>query len=89
MGALVMVNSGIEKGHSGCWSESMGRVNEGIEQWGLNGGIEKDQWGHWSGSMGVLKTVNGGVGHQVKQGLGCGSERGVAVGQAGGCLTGL
>ena len=53
------------------------RVNGGIEQWGLNGGIEKDQWGHWSGSMGVLKRVNGGVG----------SDRGLAVGQTGGCLA--
>ena len=68
-GALVRVNAGIEKG-----------------QWG---------W-HWSGSMGVLKRVNGGVGQGqcghgegsgptgawlwVRQGRGCGSDRGVAVG---------
>ena len=40
--------------------------------------------------MGVLKRINGGIEKgQVRQGLGCGSERGVAVGQAGGCLTGL
>ena len=63
------------------------RVNGGIGQWGLNGGIEKDEWGHWSGSMGVLKRVNGVAGHiekgQVRRGLGCGSDRGVAVGQTG------
>ena len=63
------------------------------------------RWGHWSGSMGVLKRVNGGVGQGqwghgegsgqtgawlwVRQGCGCGSDRGVAVGQTGGCLTGL
>ena len=66
------------------------RVNGGIGQWGLNGGIEKDEWGHWSGSMGVLKRVNGVAGHiekgQVRRGLGCGSDRGVAVGA---CLTGF
>ena len=88
MGALVRV---IEKGQWGCWSGSMGRVNEGIEQWGLNGGIEKDQWGHWSGSIGVLKRVNGGVGQGqwghwegsgqtgawlwIRKGCGCGSGR--------------
>ena len=98
-GALVRVNGGIEKGQ---WA--LVRVNGGIEQWRLNGGIEKDQWGHWSGSMGVLKRVNGGVGQGqwghgegsgqtgawlwVRQGCGCGSDRGVAVGQTGGCLTG-
>ena len=57
------------------------RVNEGIEK----------------GSKGTLVKVNGGMEKgQVKQGLvwvrqrcGCGSDRGVAVGQAGGCLTGL
>ena len=70
------------------------RVNGGIGQWGLNGGIEKDEWGHWSGSMGVLKRVNGVAGHiekgQVRRGLiGCGSDRGVAVGQTGACLTGF
>ena len=73
------------------------RVNEGIEQWGLNGGIEKDQWGHWSGSMGVLKRVNAGVGQgQWGHWEGSGQtgawlwvRRGVAVGQTRGCLTGL
>ena len=69
------------------------RVNGGIGQWGLNGGIEKDEWGHWSGSMGVLKRVNGVAGHiekgQVRRGLGCGSDRGVAMGQTGACLTGF
>ena len=69
------------------------RVNGGVGQWGLNGGIEKDEWGHWSGSMGVLKRVNGVAGHiekgQVRRGLGCGSDRGVAVGQTGACLTGF
>ena len=88
---------GIEKGQ---WA--LVRVNGGIEQWGLNGGIEKDQWGHWSGSMRVLKRANGGVGQGqwghgegsgrwlwVRQGCGCGSDRGVAVGQTGGCLAGL
>ena len=69
------------------------RVNGGIGQWGLNGGIEKDEWGHWSGSMGILKRVNGVAGHiekgQVRRGLGCGSDRGVAVGQTGACLTGF
>ena len=69
------------------------RVNGGIGQWGLNGGIEKDEWGHWSGSMGALKRVNGVAGHiekgQVRRGLGCGSDRGVAVGQTGACLTGF
>ena len=76
MGALVRVNGGIEKGQ---WV--LVGVNGGIEQWGLNGGlvrvnggIEKDQWGRWSGSM---------------HGEGSGSDRGVAVGQTGGCLTGL
>ena len=74
-------------------------VNGGIGQGqcGLNRGIEKDQWGHWSGLMGVLKRVNGvlvrvngGIEKgQVRQGLGCESDRGVAVGQTGGCLTGL
>ena len=57
------------------------RVNEGIEK----------------GSKGTLVKVNGGMEKgQVKQGLvwvrqrcGCGSDRGVAVGQTGGCLTGL
>ena len=40
--------------------------------------------------MGALVRVNGGIEKgQVKQGLGCGSERGAAVDQAGGCLTGL
>ena len=67
--------------------EALVRVNAGIGQWGLNGGIEKDEWGHWSGSMGVLKRVNGVAGHiekgQVRRGLGCGSDRGVAVGQTG------
>ena len=54
------------------------------------GGIEKDEWGHWSRSM---KRVNGVAGHiekgQVRRGLGCGSDRGVAVGQTGACLTGF
>ena len=67
------------------------RVNGGIGQWGLNGGIEKDEY--WSGSMGALKRVNGVAGHiekgQVRRGLGCGSDRGVAVGQTGACLTGF
>ena len=40
--------------------------------------------------MGALVRVNGGIEKgQVRQGLGCGSERGVAVGQAGDCLTGI
>ena len=40
--------------------------------------------------MGALIKINEGIEKgQVRQGLGCGSERGVAVGQAGGCLTGL
>ena len=71
--------------------EALVRVNGGIEQWGLNGGIEKDEWEHWSGSMAVLKRVNGVAGHiekgQVRRRLGCGSDRGVAVGQTGACLT--
>ena len=93
----------MEKGQCGVgWSGSIGalvngkgqwalvRVNGGIEQWGLNGGIEKDQWGHWSGSMGTLKRVNGGVGQgQWGHGVGFGSDRGLALGQTGGCLTGL
>ena len=66
----------------------------GIEkdEWGGGsmGDIEKDEWGHWSGSM---KRVNGVAGHiekgQVRRGLGCGSDRGVAVGQTGACLTGF
>ena len=41
----------------------------------VNGGIEKGQWGHWSGSMGALRRVR--------------SDRGLAVGQTGGCPTGL
>ena len=102
MGALVRVNGGMEKGQWRRWSGSIGalvngkgqwalvRVNGGIEQWGLNGGIEKDQWGHWSGSMGTLKRVNGGVGQgQWGHGVGFGSDRGLALGQTGGCLTGL
>ena len=37
-----------------------------------------------------LVRVSGGIEKgQVRQGLGCGSGRGVAVGQTGGCLTGL
>ena len=101
-GGVEKSNGGIERGH---WKNPVGvlcRVNGGIDQgqWGhgerVNGGIEKDQWGLWSRSMGVLKRVNalvrvnGGIEKgQVRQGLGCGSDRGVAVGQTGGCLTGL
>ena len=62
------------------------RVNAGIERWGLNGCIEKDQSVHWSGSMGVCME-KGQVRHWVRQrGVAVGSE---AVGQTGGCLTGL
>ena len=99
--ALKTVNGGVGEGQWGHWSGSMvvlRRVNAGIERWGLNGCIEKDQWGHWSGSMRVFKRVNGGVG-QGQWGYGEGSgqtgpwlwvrQRGVAVGQTGGCLTGL
>ena len=53
----------------------------------VNGSIEKGPWGHWSGPMGVLKRVNrvneGMEKGQVRQGLGFGSDRGVAVGQTG------
>ena len=42
---------------------------------------------------GILKRVNGVAGHiekgQVRRGLGCGSDRGVAVGQTGACLAGF
>ena len=72
MGALVRVNGGIEKGQ---WA--LVRVNAGIEQWRLHGGIEKGQWGRWSGSMDGMEKG------QVRQGLGFGSGRGVAVGQTG------
>ena len=73
-------------GHWGQWGYGKGstgalvRVNGGIEQLvRVNGGIEKGQWG-------ALVRVNGGIGKgQVRQGL----DRGVAVGQTGGCLTGL
>ena len=62
----------------------------GIER--INGGIGQGQCGYLKGSMGALVRVNGGmekgqVRHWVRQrGVAVGSE---AVGQTGGCLTGL
>ena len=62
--------------------------------WGVSSWV----WGCWKISMGVLKIFNRGVGHlrffiqwgywkgsmgAVRQGLGFGSDRGVAVGQTG------
>ena len=71
----------------------------------VNEGIEKIRWGFCVGSMGALVRVNGGMEKgtmvslvrvngaiekgQVRQGLGCGSDRGVAARQTGGCLTRL
>ena len=98
MGVLKRVNGGIEKIRWGYCVGSMGaliRVNGGMEKGSMvalkriNGGIEKDQWGHGE-RVNALVRVNGGIEKgQVRQGLGCGSDRGVAVGQTGGCLTGL
>ena len=70
-GALVRVNGGIGQ----HWSGLLKRVNGGVGQ--CQWGIEKGQWGHWSGSMGAIEKG------QVRQGLGFGSGRGVAVGQTG------
>ena len=74
---LVRVNGGIEKGQWGQWSVSMGvgqhcsgllkRVNGGVSE--CEWGIEKGEWRHWSGSMRAIEKG------QVRQGLGCGSDR--------------
>ena len=54
----------------------------------VNGGIEKGQWGRWSGSMGAWRRVRSVALGQT--GVWLWSDRGVvAVGQTGGCLTGL
>ena len=63
MGALVSVNGGVGQ----HWSGLLKRVNGGVGQ--CQWGIEKGQWGHWSGSMGAIEKG------QVRQGLGCGSDR--------------
>ena len=81
-------NMGIEKGQWGHWKNPVGGVNGGIGQ--VNGGMEKGsmvelklvrvnggvghgQWGHWEGSGQT------GAWLWVRQGCGCGSDRGVAV----------
>ena len=93
MGVLKMVNGGVGQGQWGHWSGSMGVLKRVNGRWSVgalvrvNGGIEKGQWGRWSGSMGAWRRVRSDRG--FRQGCGCGSDRGVAVGQAGVCLTGL
>ena len=82
MRVLKRVNGGVGQGQRGHWLGSMGVLNNGGSMGALvrvNGGVGQGQWGHGEGSGQGL-----GFG-----GCGCGSDRGVAVGQTGGCLTGL
>ena len=93
---------GVRVNVNGRWSGSMGVLNNGGLMGALKKNQWK---GHWSGSMGVLKRGQRGRWSRsmgawrrvrsdrawvwVRQGCGCGSDRGVAAGQTGGCFTGL
>ena len=101
MGVLKRVNGGVGQGQWGREGQcqwALVRVNGGIEQWGLNGGIEKKSMKRALVRVNaVLKRGQGGWRRVrsdrawvwVRQGCGCGSDRGVAAGQTGGCFTGL
>ena len=80
MGVLKRINGGIGQGQWGYWKGSMGSLVR------VNGDIEKGQWGRWSGSMRAWRRVRSDRGLALGQ---TGVWHGVAVGQTGGCLTGL
>ena len=90
MEALVKVRVNI----NGRWSGSMGVLNNG----GSMGALKKNNEKGIGRSMRVLKRGQRRAWRRVRsdrawvwvrQGCGCGSDRGVAAGQTGGCFTGL